>query len=726
MMGAADDVFGGIPNMLKPFSGVDIAGQALTTGDSLMDAAKSKYDQGVEQFEIKSELAKDELGPVGDFLAQAVGGVVSPSPSQKLLAATKIFKGFRQGIGWAGRLKNISTQALYGAADSAFTSALEDERSGPEIAQALSYGGVVGAGAQLVLGEALASGIKAGLFGSSAAKVADRLFDQGSFSTGMSANAVERALPTIREKALRIDELNFGDDGPGAVTERFVNALAESVLPKKGQATREDIDAFASLVHQTAQIGAKTDERIMSRAAEHLATDPKSSYGRNRRGRDAEERKIASAKYDNLFNLSQPGKGGNTPVRFQSARDGMFESLRKQLGLPEGTTQNQVAQQMDPTARKLLNQVLMDFSPTSTHKRGTVFHPRSADEDTPDLLSVNLGDARITLKNLLDASKKLNSTMKPGSLANGSTVSPDEARSAMMVKKAIEEEIAKRTFGHSDTARAAFASHMETVDAREMGTSFEKMRLDEDPSTGMSMREYRNSLKSEAAKEAFDEGYKESLAARMQHGPVRTIMNILDVDDLRKGIKNLNEIDSARLEDLRMVMGREKADAFIKDIFTDGDLQLQQERFARVLDGLEINPDKLTSLMRENDEFIISGGFTGNNSITDNAFLGAIARMMNSMGPDEVIKMSKLYAASGDELADQLQNLVDADRMPSNFLTGASVAGATAQGQITNPSQDVDEAVAAQQEPGRMQQAYEDFNAQIQNALKGIRRQSEE
>lgn len=656
----------------------DVAKAAVGQGDfkdsaqysGLGRAIKQSYDEGRRKQRIGEAQARDNLGWGAELGADVTAAFLPGGLPNKV---AKTVESGRKGLNTLA--SRINTQGLVGTAESAIQNFVDGDLSLFDLPAGYASGAV----GQAVLGEMAPALAKYGFSPENRAayRVSNVLFDTGPNQYGINPDTIRAKYADMVENDTGLRNTQIGNTDPMDGAARITEALARAPLAKQNFAgdkpPQEVFDLYAASVKDVDNSIKQIQANAMAKV--HNTLDkPLSDYSK-KLSSDAQLQGYRE-KYEELYDTSVPGKRGATQISYRNTVDNLGKTLSDALD-------NTHITELDGIEARVWNEALGELRPKGQHKNTRTLARLKHDTKPEEGETINLRTATVNMKKLLDARKHIASTLKPGTLKDGTTVTKENVRAGVKMVEAIDDELARLTFDESDTARMGYAKFMRQRDANEMGHEFYAKRLLQDPDYGRDVQQYMDALRDDPdALEAFRVGFAQSMRAAMDGGAIKELKNLLgDVDvTTPDGLDDYLKGDSANLNMVRQVLGKDTADDLIRGVLDDANYLDVEKKLREVLLYKGHKPESIDDALRDGDNLLLVSAMAPNqNSILANASVAAAMRKAQTMTETDAALVQRLTSSRGQDAVNNLEDFLTRVERPSTYKIG---------GRLTQPMTD--------------------------------------
>lgn len=273
----------------------------------------------------------------------------------------------------------------------------------------------------------------------------------------------------------------------------------------------------------------------------------------------------------------------------------------------------------------------------------------------------------LPLAQLIRARRTLASTLNPGAMIDGDSVTKLENKTTMHIMDVLDDKIDEMTSSQMGTARGAFAKSMRIEEMFELGEQFYKSRgiNASDPKKfgqyyDMSLDEIKASMgKDKDAWEAFQSGYKKGMHQYIGKRSPAEEMTLY----LGKPTNKASDIRRTGSEDLELILGKAEADK-IKKLHTEGKKELDvKDELVQLLKDKKQNPKYQADFIGIATEWAKRGGPSSVSEQQTNLMKAITLLGNNVQKPSDrkkLAKMAKILTLEGDDLRKFIAQSVDA------------------------------------------------------------------
>lgn len=353
--------------------------------------------------------------------------------------------------------------------------------------------------------------------------------------------------------------------------------------------------------------------------------------------------------------------GGARPVSYDRTVNGIETALKNELALKDITDLDGDMAEVWNEAKTLIRGRVQDPVGKGIHA------PRVGEEITPETPIQT-----VKLKVLMDAVDQLNKRRDPRLYA-GSQYDPGKAKAATIVIKHLNEEIAKRTFGKSDTLRKDYAKYLNERDQYEFGGKAFHSNIVDDKS-GLDAVDHFKGL-TDGEKKAFSEGYVYEMTRSFgNRGFHNTMHSLVGEPGPIPEVFSKVSINGDKVALLENAIGKPQAKDLI-DLYQNG--RHREQAAQRLIDALKkkrFNPAAMNSVVHEGDGILLADALRpGQQSIFSNAILGAAKRLYSVRTPVQGDMLMDLYFAKGQDLATMTEDYLRAYNRPTSRMSPRGV-----------------------------------------------------
>ncbi len=699
----------------KKISGVAGGIKSLLTGNSYLEG----FDKGEVGNEVREMQARDRLGIFDEMGAELIGSVSKfTGPGALAHQASKLFSPVARNSGklpsFRAGVKELFGQGVVGATELSAEELVDSYEIGDSLTDAgksimwpaiQGFGG--GVAGQVLLGRGFTLASKYGLqpladhgvfsFGKAMAKedVGREFMDTGvgDHTTKMGPEAIRTQTDINAATGESIFTTGTNGSTPGEVTDRLADLIAASEFPEnmteKGVSMGPWNEKYMKAV---ATINGMIDEKN-ARVAENfddILGPPLDSASTAGTKLSAAKQKFS--KWYSGLSSTEKGASGANWFKYSDASTQLGNDMAKDLGaFDKATGTKPDISNLDINAQPVYDDMINSLRPSGKYKHTQGLHRMPHGEKVNE---TNLDLEEISVADLYNTRKLIANKYGAGARINSVKVNTSTSAAAAVAIKHMDNLIAQKVGGNSDVMRKEFAQVMRVNEAKEAGAKFFNTRGSDEGIDGSHMQEFMSSrtgpwgLNDEAA--AFRDGYKGAMRTAFgEQTPIAVMRDLLGDVKGEFDPKDVMSIKSQNLDHLRLALGKEEADKFVKEFFSDRETLRAMEKAKLYLGHKKKSGKPLSSEVREGDDAILLAAFgPGGPAVTSTSAVNAMGRQYDRLGITAADEVLAMINAAGPDAKKQYDQMIDIMETPDLFPAGGTAGVFAVEGDDNKAAKD--------------------------------------